>query len=93
MITRVIEVTIIIETSLEKDKEEPGKVPSSKRENEGSSINIWVRMPSLVWVITYQKIQTALNFASMGLPLRNVLSQDVISAIRSKTTSTKSTPG
>ena len=94
MITRAIEVTIIIETSLEKGKGEPEKVPSSTWENEGSSINIWARMPSpAVWVIIYQKIQKARSFASMNLPMRNIFFQDVVAAIRSKKTSTKSTPG
>ena len=103
MIVTIIEVTkevatvtrvrIIIESSLERHKEEPEKAPSSTRENKGSLINIWVRMPLLVWVITYQKIQTALKFVSMGLPMKNVLSQDVVSAIRSKTMLTKSIPG
>ena len=94
MITRDIEVIIIVETSLVKGKGEPVKVPSSTREKEGSSINIWARMPSPEWVIIYQKIQKATNFASMNLHMRNVLSKDVVSAIRSKKMSTKkSTPG
>ena len=70
------------------------RAPSSTQEKEDNSINIWVRMPSPIWEIKFLlQTQTAIKFALMGLPMKNVTSQDVVSAIKSKTTSTKSTVG
>ena len=74
----ITEVRIITKASLGRHKEEAEKPPSSTREKEVSSINIWVRMPLPIWVMTFQQTQTTLRFASMGLPMKNVPSQVVV---------------